>query len=178
MSRLLVVAVLLAIAAPARAQPSWSIQLGESVGFENGQFGVADFTTTDLRLARRVTSPWWLYLEGRAGDTVREGRLGALYLVCRENDLLCGGFSAGLGYERQLVPELVEYGAPPEPVMPTMFIDHAIIGDGRVHLRIGLARDFPIAIEFAVAARYVRLLDGGPTNGLGVLASAGLVARM
>ena len=177
MHRVLVVGALVVLTAPAGAQPSWSIQLGESVGFENGQFGVADFTTTDLRLARRVTNPWWLYVEGRAGDTVREGRLGALYLVCRENDMLCGGVSAGIGYERQLVPELVEYGAPAGPA-PTMFVDHAIVGDGRVHLRIGLARDFPLAIEFAAAARYVRLLDGGPTNGLGVLASLGLVARM
>lgn len=190
MLRSSIMLVLFGLTAPASAEPAWSVHLGESVGLEDGMFGPVDVVTTDLAVARRVRGGWWVYASGRTGSassgcdscitttgTLREARLGGMHLWCMEDDLVCAGVSAGVGYQHRVMPDPVEYGNGPA-TMDT-YVEEALVGDARGHLQVSFARDFPIAVEASVGTRYLSGLGGSefPAH-VGFLASLGLVARM
>ncbi len=190
MCRLLVLAVIVGSVAPAAADRLWSVQLGEGLGLEGGPGGMIEVTATEVQLGYRVRGGTWLYGAAAAGSsgaecgdcgmgtgTVRAARTGAMYLACGEHDVVCAGFSAGIGYEhRRIGNDLVLEAGPPGP---DFVIDNVLVGEGRAHLRVWLADDFPLAIEASIAVRYLRVVgDYESANTGGVLASLGLVARM
>jgi hypothetical protein len=190
MTRVVLVLSLLARGSLASAEPAWSLDLSESVGLEDGSLGPDSVLTTDLALARRLHGALWLYLAGRTGSassgcnncstttgTLREARFGGVYLRCIEDGLLCGGLSAGIGFQRRVMPNPVEYG-PGSGMPPDTIVEDGLVGDARAHLQIGLARDFPIAVQGEVGTRYLRGFGSAFSDHLGLLASLGVVVRM
>ncbi len=146
--------------------------------------------STELQLGYRVHGPWWLYGAASAGSTETEcgdcgmsdGRLlgarsGGIYLVCREHDMVCVGLSASVGYEHRRISQFAAFEAGPPP--PPYVTDDVLFAEGRAQLRIGLAADFPLAIELGLALRYLRVFgDYDTENSGGMLASLGLVGRL
>ncbi len=183
----LALVVLFASAGIAAAEPATSVTLGGSVGFED-QYATA---TADLRVGRRVHADWWAYLEGRAGSSeetcgdcgnihgsLRELRAGAMYLKCSSGNA-CLGASIGAGYARR---SSYQDGAdfPGLQMAPYTDVRGAVVGEGRLHLRLNLGQYARFAIEASLALRYERRLlpDSEYPNTGGVLLSLGLVGAL